>query len=1216
MKIRKNNKNVLNNLITKTLLRSVFLLTLFSGNKAQANDYDCTSLGQVPSGGDCAGMYIATRSDLDAAISNNYVITHNGVNYTFTNDANNIYTGNIKNFSKLFKGKKQFNQDIGYWDTSNATNMNEMFSNARKFDQDISNWNVSKVTKMNRMFFNARDFNQDINGWDVSNVETINLMFRNAYTFNQSLNSWNVGKVTQMADMFRGARAFNGNISAWDTSKVTNFIGVFDGAKSFNQDISNWNVSSGTRMNRFLRNNPVFNQDLSSWDVRKILSEPKHFAPKILDVGGVKPCWRLNGCSSINNKPVLNSYSPINFDVSHGNNLNLELNFNMGVQQVNKKSNIILYKWNGKNLKKVAAYNLLKSQKVDFSEDKTKITINIGPKVTNDTKYVVHIRAKNIKSASSGAYFPSVELGYQESGSIWFSTGSNDEVLNIEGTTPSAGSSSLETENPEITIRFSERIAFGTDNITLKKYSDNSVIRAFNVANSTDQEDMEINGTDLTLRLVDTDGDSLVVGSTKYYLLIDANAIDNVGSSKSFAGISISDKDEYSYTTISASNCGAISGEAKYWKGKGVASSSVKIYRDDSLVTTLTTDNLGAYYFYPTQTGTYHVEFVKPTNNTDAKKLTRGDFSIPQAMSATNTSVINSGRWVRNIEITEACEFHKEIDGILIDPAGVIYDATTRQPVSGATVRLLYNGEIVNNDWLDESGGENSQITSSDGEYSFVFKADSAADGIYTIEVLPPTAYKFQSSQIPVEADTYSSQLGGSVEEIQDQEAAPALDQDTTYYLTFSFVFTNEAATTSNGVINNHIPIDPAVDPTAKVDVNGLAEAWTDAAIRFNNSSVKAVNKRFDWLRSNQNSEKKSHQGINISFNNPLLDKTFNGSKKRFKDLNNRDLENWARSNWSDERLKNQSDLVFNDLIDNSVNLAFAELREKTFKPNLNPTGGELIGNWSLWTNGEILFGNKGISSKSSEQDVNSLFLTLGIDKPYKENGLFGISFNYGKDDISVGNAGSGIDSTNLGFILYSSNLLKNKFPLETQIGFGKMDMNTKRIDNSTSHKGNRDVYMFFGSAKILAEPFKIKNFQLTPYGRLDLAHINLKAFSESGSSLALSFKDQTVNRKMVSLGLNLDRDLIFENWRLKPFLGISYGYDFTGDSIVDMNYVGDSLNYRINLDKLSSEQWNTSLGFEFYRNNTWSGSLSYEYEKSDIYSHSNSYKFNLNWYF
>ena len=77
----------------------------------------------------------------------------------------------------------------------------------------------------------------------------------------------------------------------------------------------------------------------------------------------------------------------------------------------------------------------------------------------------------------------------------------------------------------------------------------------------------------------------------------------------------------------------------------------------------------------------------------------------------------------------------------------------------------------------------------------------------------------------------------------------------------------------------------------------------------------------------------------------------------------------------------------------------------------------------------------------------------MGIDKPYKENGLFGVAFNYGEDDISVGNAGSGINSTNLGFNFSFFKSSENKFPLETQIGFGKMDMNTKRIDNSTSQR-------------------------------------------------------------------------------------------------------------------------------------------------------------------
>jgi hypothetical protein len=47
------------------------------------------------------------------------------------------------------------------------------------------------------------------------------------------------------------------------------------------------------------------------------------------------------------------------------------------------------------------------------------------------------------------------------------------------------------------------------------------------------------------------------------------------------------------------------------------------------------------------------------------------------------------------------------------------------------------------------------------------------------------------------------------VEAIQAQDTAPAVGDITTYHLFFAFTFTGVSSTTSNGVINNHIPIDP-----------------------------------------------------------------------------------------------------------------------------------------------------------------------------------------------------------------------------------------------------------------------------------------------------------------------------------------------------------------------------------------------------------------------
>ena len=66
----------------------------------------------------------------------------------------------------------------------------------------------------------------------------------------------------------------------------------------------------------------------------------------------------------------------------------------------------------GSNLKKVATYNLLKSEKVSFSDDKTKITINIGPKITDNTKYVVQIRPGSIQILLFRAYFQGIQPQY------------------------------------------------------------------------------------------------------------------------------------------------------------------------------------------------------------------------------------------------------------------------------------------------------------------------------------------------------------------------------------------------------------------------------------------------------------------------------------------------------------------------------------------------------------------------------------------------------------------------------------------------------------------------------------------------------------------------------------------------------------------------------------------------------------------------------------
>ena len=84
----------------------------------------------------------------------------------------------------------------------------------------ISNWNVSGVTNMSKLFKDKKNFNENINNWDVSQVTDMSEMFSGAEIYNQPMNKWDVSKVTYMSGMFQDASHFDQNLSMWDVKNV------------------------------------------------------------------------------------------------------------------------------------------------------------------------------------------------------------------------------------------------------------------------------------------------------------------------------------------------------------------------------------------------------------------------------------------------------------------------------------------------------------------------------------------------------------------------------------------------------------------------------------------------------------------------------------------------------------------------------------------------------------------------------------------------------------------------------------------------------------------------------------------------------------------------------------------------------------------------------------------------------------------------------------
>jgi uncharacterized repeat protein (TIGR01451 family) len=239
------------------------------------------------------------------------------------------------------------------------------------------------------------------------------------------------------------------------------------------------------------------------------------------------------------------------------------------------------------------------------------------------------------------------------------------------------------------------------------------------------------------------------------------------------------------------------------------------------VVATTTTKADGSYLFEnlpPTLLGDattkYRVEFV--AQSAAGSTLIKGS---PEADNP-NVNGVPDKNGIAGVTLLPG-EKTPDQNGFLVDPSGVVYDAITRRPVAGARVTLIGpSGSAVPNSLLDTVAGTvNGAPVGANGLYVLLLTSN-APSGVYRLRVDVPSGYKAgtttsSSALIPAEGSPYEPRLGGGLEKVQAQDLAPTLDQSTTYYMSVRFVITSFAETSSNGIINNHLPIDPVAPAIA-----------------------------------------------------------------------------------------------------------------------------------------------------------------------------------------------------------------------------------------------------------------------------------------------------------------------------------------------------------------------------------------------------------------
>lgn len=121
--------------------------------------------------------------------------------------------GNGENFEDMFASSHTYNPITGIenWDMSKAKTVAGMFSDTWCFNKlDFSNWDVHNIEDFSYMFSGCGQFNQDLSKWNVSNGKDFYGMFEGCKAFDQSLDTWKdtvMKPGVENGDMFLGCKS-------------------------------------------------------------------------------------------------------------------------------------------------------------------------------------------------------------------------------------------------------------------------------------------------------------------------------------------------------------------------------------------------------------------------------------------------------------------------------------------------------------------------------------------------------------------------------------------------------------------------------------------------------------------------------------------------------------------------------------------------------------------------------------------------------------------------------------------------------------------------------------------------------------------------------------------------------------------------------------------------------------------------------------------------
>ncbi|MDA9168482.1 autotransporter domain-containing protein [Pelagibacteraceae bacterium] len=326
----------------------------------------------------------------------------------------------------------------------------------------------------------------------------------------------------------------------------------------------------------------------------------------------------------------------------------------------------------------------------------------------------------------------------------------------------------------------------------------------------------------------------------------------------------------------------------------------------------------------------------------------------------------------------------------------------------------------------------------------------------------------------------------------------------------------------------------------------GIAIAQIEVATRTIEQSTDTALNRLKWIRRNKDNQNLTNLNLDLNFTNPMLVSLA------------KVVKNSATSKKTKEQEQEQ-DIFF-------------------------------------WSEGSIAVGRVGETKVSSFKKIKTDAITVGADKFTKNNGIRGLAFRFGKDDVEVGTVGSNLDANTYNLTHYTSSPIKDdtKF-IDTVIGVGALNFDILSVLDGQRVTAKRDGKQIYGTIK-LKDEIKKNNLILIPSGQIDLGYTSLDRYQESGVS-AIKFKRQSVQSRNARLSIAAAEELENEKYKIRKHGKLEYKANLNRASSIKYSYLADTTSGEI-YSKLYSgalHNLNGELGVDIILPDSFSIFLIYE---------------------